>query len=316
MATGNAWLQKQRKPDLAEIADHVGLKNHARYRKNELEIAVEQILREKQTSLEKDPRVAPFYQGVDPSSPVKHNAGPATEKTKARQRRQTLKKEELEAASESEPSSPIKSLATRTPSRTLTVARNVPLPPSPAVLVNQIDATTSSLRTSVTSYISSSRLPGTLEGTRAYLSTVTSIELLTLFVEAWGLRAQVLPMKYLTNVPAIPALGTGEIAIKAPDFFQLLTMAFWGPVSLWMVTSIALPLLGGWFINLKGDRGYDAVSFNMVKALAAWIVYLRAGVGGESREIVEMGVPGGTVGMLVGAGVGGLAGLYEAVLKK
>jgi len=28
MATGNAWLQKQRKPDLAEIADHVGLKKY------------------------------------------------------------------------------------------------------------------------------------------------------------------------------------------------------------------------------------------------------------------------------------------------
>lgn len=28
MATGNAWLQKQRKPDLADIADHVGLKKY------------------------------------------------------------------------------------------------------------------------------------------------------------------------------------------------------------------------------------------------------------------------------------------------
>jgi len=29
MATGNAWLQKQRKPDLADIADHLGLKKYA-----------------------------------------------------------------------------------------------------------------------------------------------------------------------------------------------------------------------------------------------------------------------------------------------
>ena len=72
--------------------------SHARYRKNELEIAVEQYLRENQTSLEQDPKVAAFYQGVDPSSPVKHNPGPAEAKTpKPRQRRQTLKaKEEAE----------------------------------------------------------------------------------------------------------------------------------------------------------------------------------------------------------------------------
>ncbi len=82
------------------------------------------------------------------------------------------------------------------------------------------------------------------------------------------------------------------------------------------MTSIALPLLGGWFINLKGEGGYDAVSFNAVKALVAWIVYVRGGVGGESREVVERGVPGAGAGMLVGAGAGGLAGLYEAVLRK
>jgi len=114
----------------------------------------------------------------------------------------------------------------------------------------------------------------------------------------------------------VPALGIGEYAIKIPDLFALVTMAFWGPVGLWVITSIALPLLGGWFINLKGEGGYDAVSFNAVKALAAWIVYVRGGVGGESMGVVEKGVPGGSVGMLVGAGIGGLAGLYEAVLKK
>ncbi len=207
-------------------------------------------------------------------------------------------------------------LATRTPTRALALARSVPLPVSPFVLANQIETHTSSLSTSLTTYINASRLPGALENLRASLSTVTSIELLILFIEAWGLRAQVLPLRYLTTLPAVPALGIGEYAIKIPDLFALVTMAFWGPVGLWVITSIALPLLGGWFINLKGEGGYDAVSFNAVKALAAWIVYVRGGVGGESMGVVEKGVPGGSVGMLVGAGIGGLAGLYEAVLKK
>lgn len=172
------------------------------------------------------------------------------------------------------------------------------------------------MRNTLSNYITTSRLPSTLERVRTSLSTVTSIELLTLFIEAYGLRAQVLPLRYLTTFPAIPALGLGEFAIKIPDLFALLTVAFWGPFGLWFVTSIALPLLGGWFVNLKGEGGYDAVSFNAVKALVAWIVYVRGGVGGESREVVERGVPGAGAGMLIGAGVGGLAGLYEAVLKK
>lgn len=184
------------------------------------------------------------------------------------------------------------------------------------MLANQIDAHTTSFRTSASDYISSSPLPATLQNVRSKLSTVTGIELLTLFVEAWGLRYQVLPLRYLTTLPAVPALGTSEIPLKVPDFFALLTTAFWGPFGLWLLTSIFLPLLGGWFINLKGEGGYDAVSFNAVKAITAWVVYVRGGGPSASTRVVERGVPGGSVGMLVGAGVGALAGMYEAVLRK
>jgi len=58
-------------------------------------MAIEQHLRDNQTSLQKDPKVSPFYAGVDPASPVKHNPGPAEQATKPR-RRQTIKaREEL-----------------------------------------------------------------------------------------------------------------------------------------------------------------------------------------------------------------------------
>lgn len=124
-------------------------------------------------------------------------------------------------------------------------------------------------------------------------------------------------MRYLTTLPAMPALGTGELAIKIPDLFALLTLGFWGPVGLWLSTSVAMPLLGAWFFNLTmGERMYDPMSFNVVKGLVAWIVYARGGVSGESRAVVERGVPGGAVGMMVGAGVGGLVNLYEVLLRK
>jgi hypothetical protein len=83
-----------------------------------------------------------------------------------------------------------------------------------------------------------------------------------------------------------------------------------------VLTSVVLPLGGGWFFNLRGEGGYDAVGFNVVKGLVAWVVYVCEGVGGESRGVVERGVMGGGAGMLVGAGVGGVAAIYEAVLRR
>ena len=207
-------------------------------------------------------------------------------------------------------------LTQRTPAKALSLARRVPLPASPAVIANKIDAQTSSMRASMSKYIRGSRFPQYAASARSSLSSVTSIEVLTIFIEAWGIRSQVLPLRYLATIPEIPALGINAIHIRAPDLFALLTTAFWGPLGLWMLTSILLPLLGGWLINLKGDGGYDSVSFNAVKAIGAWIVYAQKGVSGDSARTVEKGVPGGSAGMLIGAGLGGLAGLYEAVLKK
>lgn len=208
-------------------------------------------------------------------------------------------------------------VTTRTPQTALSFSRSIPLPPSPAVLADRIETQTISFSNSVSSYVSSSRLPSALHSVRATLSSVIGIELLALFIEAWGLRSQVLPLRYLTTLPAAPALGTGELAIKIPDLFALLTMGFWGPVGLWALTSVLLPLAGAWFINLtEGAQSYDPVSFNVVKAVLAWVVYVRSGVGGESRVVVERGVPGGAQGLLAGAGIGVLASLYEAILRK
>ena len=126
-----------------------------------------------------------------------------------------------------------------------------------------------------------------------------------------------LPLRYLTTLPAVPALGTGELAIKIPDLFALLTLGFWGPVGLWALTSIGLPLAGAWFVNLTdGGRAYDPLSFNVVKGLVAWVVYVNDGVGGESTGVIDRGVPGGSQGLLVGAGIGVLASVYEAIQKK
>ena len=71
-------------------------------------------------------------------------------------------------------------------------------------------------------------------------------------------------------------------------------------------------------MNLQGVKKarVDVVAFNIAKAGLAWVVFIRGGVGGNGVETVIDGVPGGTTGMLVGAGTGALAGVYEAILRK
>ena len=101
-------------------------------------------------------------------------------------------------------------------------------------------------------------------------------------------------------------------------------MAFWGPVGLWVGTSILVPLVGAWLVNFQrrgeGEREegkrYDALSFGVVKAIVAWVVYVREGVQAESVGVVSRGVPGGAAGLLVGAAVGGGAAVWEAVLRR
>ncbi|MCJ1425378.1 hypothetical protein MMC29_003277 [Sticta canariensis] len=308
------WLQKQRKAELAGLADHVGLKNYENLLKPDLELKLEEYLRVNQNKLINDPSLEPFFKRIA-ASPVRREniiaITPGDEFRKPRVRRQTKAPEEIEP-----PLSDPEPLNTRTPQTALSLSHSIPFPPSPAALADRIETQTTSLSNSVIGYVSSTWVPSALRSVRANLSSVIGIELLALFIEAWGLRSQVLPLRYLTTLPAAPALGTGELAIKIPDLFTMLTVGFWGPVGLWALTSVLLPLVGAWFINLTdGARSYDPVSFNVVKALVAWVVYVRSGVGGESRVVVERGVPGGAQGLLIGAGIGVLASLYEAVLR-
>ncbi|KAL8726759.1 MAG: hypothetical protein Q9166_006498 [cf. Caloplaca sp. 2 TL-2023] len=336
MATVAYWLQRQRKPDLQNLASHVGMKNYDNLLKPELEVALDDFLRTNQTSLQSDPALSGFYKRV--GSPVKRESGagfgggPSTtsaveEVKKPKQRRQTLKaREELEPPSESERQLPLATITSprtpaSSPSTALSRARQLPLPASPSLLADRIEESTTTLTTSVSNFYTTSFIPSTLSSLRARLSTVTSIQLLVLSIEAFGLFRELVPLKYLTTIPAIPAIGlVSPTALKLPDLFALLTNAFWEPFLIWATTSIFLPATGAWFLNLRSgageEGGYDPVTFGVVKGLIAWIIYSRNGLEGEAKAVVERSVPGGGAGMMVGAGLSVLGGVYEAVLRK
>jgi hypothetical protein len=119
-----------------------------------------------------------------------------------------------------------------------------------------------------------------------------------------------------------------------PDFFLLLTNFFWSASTLWATTSLFVPLLFGYFFNLtlktKSSHGnyvsrpthnVDPLTFNLAKGLITWLVYARGArfrglFADETVERVNNAVPGGYLGVLIGAGLGAVVSIYDAVLKK
>lgn len=235
--------------------------------------------------------------------------------------------------SESDPSkTALDSLMSRS---SMTFASNMRLPPSPTVVAEAFDRQTEHLRSSVHEAWDRAGIMEYAESARDYLSTAASIEFLALAIEALGLRSEVLPLRYAFTIPANRTLRTSDLPVMIPDLFLLLTSAFWAPFSLWLFTSLLLPLAFAYFFNLtlKAKHTHatrarssqtaqiDPLTFNVAKALITWLVYSQGVsfgglMGRESVLKVNGSVPGGYLGMMIGAGIGAVTCLYEAVLRK
>jgi hypothetical protein len=174
------------------------------------------------------------------------------------------------------------------------------------------------------------------EQLRESLSTVVSVELITLFIEFLGLQNELVPRRYAFTFPAIPILNTREYPVMLSDMFMVLTSSFWGPFSLWAATSIFIPLVFSYFFNLtlktktkhttsrsQSHESYraDPLTFNIVKALVSWLVYsegatLGGSISKESVDRINSSVPGGYRGILIGSAIGAVTSIYEAALRK
>jgi hypothetical protein len=169
---------------------------------------------------------------------------------------------------------------------------------------------------------------------------VKSIETVIISIEAIGLLRELVPLRFLTTVPAVDALRSPEIGIKVPDLFVLVTGTFWAPFTLWTLTSLVLPLTFAYFINLSlraqsshayGTRRsssaaaaaatFDPLVYNIAKALVAYFVYGTHFTFWDifshfSVEKVNVSIPGQWPGLLAGSFIGVVISLYEAILKK
>lgn len=208
------------------------------------------------------------------------------------------------------------------------------------MVTDVIDHQTRRLRTSISHAYDRTQIHEFADSTRDYLSSPLTITVLATLLEAYGLRAQILPNKLLTELPPIAYIKSTRTPISVPDLFLLLDSKFWAPFSLWALTSFLLPAVVSYFINLplkahpihphatrrataeaNAQLQFDPFIFSLAKGLLAYLVYAQHfNFGGLYQHFtiatVNESILGGWFAILISSGLGAAVSLYEAVLKK
>ncbi|KAJ5918660.1 hypothetical protein N7466_010652 [Penicillium verhagenii] len=356
MSNGLPFLNKLRKPELAEIAESTDLQDYDDYNKAELIAALDKHLNDNRSIFSGEKRLAEFYSRLSGAtrrgSPVKReprvDLSPVTEK-KTPARRSTKPKEEEESAeSDDAPiitpavKKTLTSAARATPRsvRSVVESANAQFPPSPAVVTDAIDRQTTKMREGLEHVWTKSGFIEHSHALRATLSSLKVIETIFVLVEAGYVLYELVPLRYLTTTPTVPAAYLPSFSIKVPDLFVLLTGAFWAPFTLWFLTNLGLPLVAAYFFNLSwqaatgGAQGparrtrstptlasFDPLSFNIAKALLVYKVYVEhfdfADLFSKyAIQKVNFSIPGQYSGMLTGTAIGVIGTLYEAILRR
>ncbi|KAK7427109.1 hypothetical protein QQZ08_006378 [Neonectria magnoliae] len=344
MSSVNSWLRGQRKPDLVELAENVGLQNYESYTKPELQVALDAYLAENQSRFASNSELTGYFNSRSKAmgSPIKRESRRDEDRPlKVARRRPTKLSEEITPESD-EPLVPVAPIASttalvHTPGRSLSqVAARIPLPATPADVAMAVDRSTQVVRQRVSSMYQESGITEVSHATRETLSTVTSILFCVSLFELWNVRCEILSNTYAFTVPAISYFGTSDYPVYVPDMFLLLTSSFWSPALTWALTSSVIPVLFGYFFNLSANSSpsnrrrshsqsaeyvVDPLTFSIVKALVSYVVYAQgATFGGLLSEFtirrLDAAVYGGYKGILVGTAITGLVSIYDAVLRK
>lgn len=220
----------------------------------------------------------------------------------------------------------------RSPRSVQRVASGIPLPSSPTAVTNFVERQSALFTRRVSKTLDRSHIPEYAEATRHALSSPHGITSLFLLAEGMSLMRETLPWRHAFSVP-VPFAGAvgldGPVNISFPDFFVLITAGFWSPTMLWLTLSLFMPLAIGWLFNLTRAAGVsrrhsysvDPLASNIAKGIGAWLVFSKNwGMGTylNPRTVgrVEGAIWGGAAELQISAGLGALAGLYEAVLRK
>lgn len=330
-----SWLRAQKKSELVDIAETIGLKNVASLKKTDLESSLDEFLTANASHLSSDPKLAPYFNIRNKTgSPVKRE--PAEPRAP---RRRITKVVQEEAPPAEEESTADSSALIQTPARTLSLSGRIPLPSTPAEVAQAVDRSTVAVRERVATIYAESGITEATQVTRESLSTVYSIITFVSLFEWYFLRSEVLSDRYAFTIPAIAALGTNEYVVLFPDVRLFLSSTFWAPTLIWLFISAFAPAFFGFFFNLSAANGshhsgrgrsrpfsnaeyiVDPLTFSIAKALLVFVI-LGQGVtfGGwidqYSVSRISMSLYGGWKGALVGTAITGVASLYDAVLRK
>ncbi|KAI5779233.1 hypothetical protein EDC01DRAFT_621512 [Geopyxis carbonaria] len=336
------WLNKKKKGELVALCDHLGLETDG-YLKSDLENILTEYLEAHQNELSTDSLLAPYYDTViSTRSPIKSTAA-HHELPEKRTRRRTSRYTVLTQLNISEESTPepaiinerttrsgSRALAARTPRtvRTIRDAAYVPLPPSPAVVANEIESRTNQIVASAFEAIEIVEITQKAIGLRDRLSNVISVNAIALTLEVSFLFISVIPLTYEVTIPGIPTLGTHNKIFVLPDLFVLLTSAFWSPFLTWLMTAIIGPFINASLFNLvaatvavKDGSEYkaDPLTFAVTKALLVYLVHYKDFFFWGLCNPKSVQIVGNSVGrelQLVAAGIAGLAAIWEGILRR
>lgn len=221
----------------------------------------------------------------------------------------------------------------RTPAASIIQRRRPSLPPSPTIVVDEVEHATTRFYAGLDDLYTLSGIPEALDWARETCSSLAAVHATFLFIEAYGLSRVVMPWKYAFDTPAIHAIGLPSQAVKIPDLFALLTSEFWYPTLLWSFTNLIIPLGFAYLYNLTVHTvkrnnarvrvvryNYDPFTFNVVKCMLVSTVYgafiLHGYIDNSIAVTVGASQYGGYGGMMMGCYVCGLCSLWEATQRR
>jgi hypothetical protein len=220
----------------------------------------------------------------------------------------------------------------RTPTQTILQQRRQSLPPSPTIVVDEVEHATTRFYAGLDDIYTLSGIPEAIDWAREGCSSIATVHLAFLLFEAYGLSRAVMPWTYIFDFPSISLIGTPSFAVKIPDLFVMLSSSFWSPVLLWSATSIFIPLIFAYFFNLTVHTvkrnnarvrvvryNYDPFTYNVAKFLCVSTVFgagiLQGWVSDDTVFIVESSQFGGFASMLAGTYICGLCSLWQATQR-
>jgi hypothetical protein len=196
------------------------------------------------------------------------------------------------------------------------------------VVADEIESRANALVASARKVVQDSEIGDKAVGLRDRFSNVISVNATSLTVEVLFLLLTLIPRTYEITLPGVAALKVEPHTYIVPDLFVLLTTSFWAPFLTWLVTALVVPITNATLFNLVAttvtskdgsERKADPLTFAVTKALVAYLVHYKGFTFGGLFHPKTVAVVGTSVGrdlQLIDASIGGIAALWEGILKR